>query len=203
MMVFSVISLLVGALGVVAIAANSVAGNLNWFTFVFPMALGSAASIRVGNYVGAGDYAGARAVAKLAIQLALGYAVLASLILFIGRNLLPLIYTQDQAVVVLTAQVLIVVAAYQLFDCLQAAIIGALRGYKDTQFPMWLSISAYWLVALPVGYVLGRGIVGYDLGLPGFFVGLGAGLFVVALVAAWRLNRVSRSEVMIKQLSEY
>ena len=78
MMVFSVISLLVGALGVVAIAANSVAGNLNWFTFVFPMALGSAAGIRVGNYVGAGDYAGARAVAKLAIQLALGYAVLAS-----------------------------------------------------------------------------------------------------------------------------
>ena len=47
MMVFSVINLLVGALGVVAIAANSVAGNLNWFTFVFPMALGSAASIRV------------------------------------------------------------------------------------------------------------------------------------------------------------
>jgi len=39
--------------------------------------------------------------------------------------------------------------------------------------------------------------------LPGFFVGLGAGLLVVALVAAWRLNRVSRSEVMIKQLSEY
>ena len=153
--------------------------------------------------MGAGDYAGARAVAKLAIQLALGYAVLASLILLMGRNLLPLIYTQDQAVVVLTAQVLVVVAAYQLFDCLQAAIIGALRGYKDTQFPMWLSISAYWLVALPAGYLLGRGIVGFDLGLPGFFVGLGAGLLVVALVAAWRLNRVSRSEVMIKQLSEY
>ena len=129
--------------------------------------------------------------------------MLASLILLIGRNLLPLIYTEDQAVVVLTAQVLIVVAAYQLFDCLQAAIIGALRGYKDTQFPMWLSISAYWLVALPVGYVLGRGIAGFDLGLPGFFVGLGAGLLVVALVAAWRFNRVSRSEVMIKQLSEY
>ena len=140
-------------------------------------------------------------MAKLAIQLALGYAV-PPVILLIGRNLLPLIYTQDQAVVVLTAQVLIVVAAYQLFDCLQAAIIGALRGYKDTQFPMWLSISAYWLVALPMGYVLGRGIVGFDLGLR-IFVGLGAGLFVVALVAAWRLNRVSRSEVMIKQLSEY
>ena len=59
---------------------------------------------------------------------------------------------------VLTAQVLIVVAAFQLFDCLQAAIIGALRGYKDTQFPMWLSISAYWLVALPVGYMLGEGL---------------------------------------------
>ena len=53
------------------------------------------------------------------------------------------------------------------------------------------------------GYVLGRGIAGFDLGLPGFFVGLGTGLLVVALVAAWRLNRVSQSEVMIKRLSEY
>ena len=100
-------------------------------------------------------------------------------------------------------KVLVVVAAYQLFDCLQAAIIGALRGYKDTQFPMWLSISAYWLVALTVGYMMGLGIAVFDLGLPGFFVGLGTGLLVVALVAAWRLNRVSQSEAMIKRLSEY
>ena len=174
MMVFSVISLLVGALGVVAIAANSVAGNLNWFTFVFPMALGSAASIRVGNYVGAGDYAGARAVAKLAIQLALGYAVLASLILLIGRNLLPLIYTQDQAVVVLTAQVLIVVAAYQLFDCLQAAIIGALgiQGHAISNVVVDFGLLAGRVAG---GYVLGRGIVGFDLGLPGFLWDSGLG----------------------------
>ena len=61
---------------------------------------------------------------------------------------------------VLTAKVLVVVAAYQLFDCLQAAIIGALRGYKDTQFPMWLSISAYWLVALPAGICWAEGLWG-------------------------------------------
>jgi len=53
------------------------------------------------------------------------------------------------------------------------------------------------------GICVGSRDVGFDLGLPGFFVGLGAGLLVVALVAAWRLNRVSRSEIMIKQLSEY
>ena len=202
MMVFSVISLLVGALGVVAIAANSVAGNLNWFTFVFPMALGSAASIRVGNYVGAKDYAGAREVASLAIKVALGYAVIATLALIVGRHYLPMIYSDDQAVIALTAQALIVIALYQIFDCGQAAIIGSLRGYKDTRFPMWLSVSAYWFIALPVGWALGRGLMGVDFGLPGFYMGLGTGLLVVALISGWRLLRVSHNERMILTFSE-
>ncbi|MDA8627313.1 MATE family efflux transporter, partial [Pseudomonadales bacterium] len=140
MTVFSLVSLLVGSIGIAAIGANTIGGNLNWFVFVIPMALGSAASIRVGYHVGAKDYALAAKVARLSVLISATYAFLASLVLVLGREVLPRIYTSDPAVLALTAEVLLIVAAYQFFDCTQATMIGALRGYKDTQYPMIISI---------------------------------------------------------------
>ncbi|MDA0825200.1 MAG: MATE family efflux transporter, partial [Proteobacteria bacterium] len=165
MTVFSLVSLLVGSIGIAAIGANTIGGNLNWFVFVIPMALGSAASIRVGYHVGAKDYALAAKVARLSVLISATYAFLASLVLVLGREVLPRIYTSDPAVLALTAEVLLIVAAYQFFDCTQATMIGALRGYKDTQYPMIISIIGYWLIALPVGTILGWGLMGWNLGV--------------------------------------
>ena len=201
MTVFSLVSLLVGSIGVAAIGANTIGGNLNWFVFVIPMALGSAASIRVGYHVGAKDYARAAKVARLSVLISATYAFLASLVLVLGREVLPRIYTSDPAVLVLTAEVLLIVAAYQFFDCTQATIIGALRGYKDTQYPMIISIIGYWLIALPVGTILGWGLLGWNLGVLGFWIGLGCGVGFVALFAVVRLYRTSRDVDRISQFS--
>jgi MATE family multidrug resistance protein len=78
MAVFSVVGLAVASLGVTELAANSIAGNVNWATYVFPMALGSAASIRVGYYVGARDLAAAAFAARTAFIVSLGYACIVS-----------------------------------------------------------------------------------------------------------------------------
>ncbi|MDG1923904.1 MAG: MATE family efflux transporter [Pseudomonadales bacterium] len=201
MTVFSLVSLLVGSIGIAAIGANTIGGNLNWFVFVIPMALGSAASIRVGYHVGAKDYARAAKVARLSVLISATYAFLASLVLVLGREVLPRIYTSDPAVLVLTAEVLLIVAAYQFFDCTQATIIGALRGYKDTQYPMIISIIGYWLIALPVGTILGWGLLGWNLGVLGFWIGLGCGVGFVALFAVVRLYRTSRDIDRISQFS--
>ena len=89
MAIFSVIGFMVGTLGVVPLAAHSIAGNISWATFVIPMAIGAAASIRIGFKVGAGDHEDARAVSATAMKLAVGYALLVSL--------LCLLYTSDAA----------------------------------------------------------------------------------------------------------
>ena len=201
MTVFSLVSLLVGSIGIAAIGANTIGGNLNWFVFVIPMALGSAASIRVGYHVGAKDYARAAKVARLSVLISATYAFLASLVLVLGREVLPRIYTSDPAVLALTAEVLLIVAAYQFFDCTQATLIGALRGYKDTQYPMIISIIGYWFIALPVGTLLGWGLLGWDLGVLGFWVGLGCGVGFVALFAFVRLYRTSRNVDAIEHFS--
>ena len=193
MTVFSLVSLLVGSIGIAAIGANTIGGNLNWFVFVIPMALGSAASIRVGYHVGAKDYALAAKVARL--------SVLISAVLVLAREDIPRIYTSDPAVLALTAEVLLIVAAYQFFDCTQATMIGALRGYKDTQYPMIISIIGYWLIALPVGTILGWGLLGWNLGVLGFWIGLGCGVGFVALFAIVRLYRTSRDVDRIARFS--
>ena len=201
MTVFSLVSLLVGSIGIAAIGANTIGGNLNWFVFVIPMALGSAASIRVGYHVGAKDYALAAKVARLSVLISATYAFLASLVLVLGREVLPRIYTSDPAVLALTTEVLLIVAAYQFFDCTQATMIGALRGYKDTQYPMIISIIGYWLIALPVGTILGWGLMGWNLGVLGFWIGLGCGVGFVALFAIVRLYRTSRDVDRIARFS--
>ena len=201
MTVFSLVSLLVGSIGIAAIGANTIGGNLNWFVFVIPMALGSAASIRVGYHVGAKGYALAAKVARLSVLISATYAFLASLVLVLGREVLPRIYTSDPAVLALTAEVLLIVAAYQFFDCTQATMIGALRGYKDTQYPMIISIIGYWLIALPVGTILGWGLMGWNLGVLGFWIGLGCGVGFVALFAIVRLYRTSRDVDRIARFS--
>ena len=201
MTVFSLVSLLVGSIGIAAIGANTIGGNLNWFVFVIPMALGSAASIRVGYHVGAKDYALAAKVARLSVLISATYAFLASLVLVLGREVLPRIYTSDPAVLALTAEVLLIVAAYQFFDCTQATMIGALRGYKDTQYPMIISIIGYWLIALPVGTILGWGLLVWNLGVSGFWIGLGCGVGFVALFAIVRLYRTSRDVDRIARFS--
>ena len=201
MTVFSLVSLLVGSIGIAAIGANTIGGNLNWFVFVIPMALGSAASIRVGYHVGAKDYDRAAKVARLSVLISATYAFLASLILVLGRDVLPIIYTSDPAVLALTAEVLLIVAAYQFFDCTQATMIGALRGYKDTRYPMIISIIGYWVIALPVGTILGWGLMGWNLGVLGFWIGLGCGVAFVALFAIVRLYRTSRNLDRIAQFS--
>ena len=93
MAIFSVISFLVAAISVKEVAANSVAFNLNWLTFVIPMSFGTAAGIRIGFHVGARNFDLARDAATAAIQFCLAYAVVVSLFIVFWRYELVSLYT--------------------------------------------------------------------------------------------------------------
>lgn len=197
MAVFSVIGFMVGSLGVTALAAHSIVGNINWATFVIPMSLGSAVSIRVGYFVGARDFVHARYIAKLSFQISLAYAFVASAALILGRHLLPAIYSSDIEVMQVASTLLILVAVYQIVDCTQATMTGALRGYKDTRIPAIFSLVGYWVLGLPLGMILGFGYFGEAYGVYGFWSGIAIGLLVVALLIGRRLYVTSGDEARI------
>ena len=200
---FSVVTLLIGRLGVDVVAAHQIAGNVGGMTFMVPMALGMAASIRVGFNVGANNIPAARRSGWVAISVALMFALVAAVLVFFGREMIAGLYTTEVPVLMLATDLLLFVVLYQFFDDAQVAAIGALRGFKDTQTPMWVAIVSYWVVGLPVGVVLSFGWWGFDafIGVRGFWVGLTVGLVVAAIFLTARFRWLSRAEHRIAALA--
>ena len=202
MALFAIVGFLVGSLGVVPLAAHSVAGHINWATFVIPMSLGSAAGIRIGFYVGAGEFARAARVARVAFAISLGYAVAVSVVLVVFRHNAVSVYSGDAEVVGLAATLILLVAIYQVFDDTQGAMAGALRGYKDTRAPMVYALLGYWGLALPLGMALGFGWWGLpNMGVFGFWIALSVGLAAVAVAMGLRLYRTGRDPIRIVRLA--
>ena len=202
MVLFTVVGFLVGSLGVTPVAAHSIAGHINWATFVIPMALGTAAGIRIGFCVGAGDIRLAAKVVRTAFAMSLLYAVAVSGLLVLLRHRVVAIYSDDATVTSLAASLILIVALYQVFDDTQGTMAGALRGYKDTRAPMVYSLLGYWALALPLGAALGFGWWSLPaLGVYGFWLALCFGLAAVAVAMGARLYNTSRSPQRIARLS--
>ena len=202
MSMFSAVTLLIGRIGVDAVAAHQIAGNVAGLTFMVPLALGQAASVRVGFNVGAGNLAAARHSGWTAISVAVLFALCAAALLLLFADVIPTLYARDPAVVQLAASLLWFVAFFQLFDDVQVTAIGSLRGYKDTSTPMWIAIVAYWLIGFPTGVMLAFGW--FDLGpmgVKGFWWGLLTGLGVAACVLLARFYWLSRNEPRVTALA--
>ena len=202
MALFGVITLFIAKIGVTEMAAHSIAGNLNWMTYVIPMAMGNAASIRIGFLIGRDELDAARDTGWAMLKFAIGYALTISVLLVALRYSLVSVYTTDAAVTAVAVVLLLFIAVYQIVDDTQAVLVSALRGYKDTAVPMVISLISYWLLALPLGYALAEGLLGNaPLGVYGYWTGLTLSLAVVAVGAGLRLRYISNNYLRIRQLS--
>jgi MATE family multidrug resistance protein len=203
MAIFSVLTLLVGRIGIEAVAAHQIASNVGGITFMIPLALGMAATIRVGYNVGRGDYVAARRSGLLAIGLSLLFAACAAAVLFGFRSEIVALYTQDAQVLATASGLLLFIVLYQPFDDTQVTAIGALRGFKDTRFPMIVALVCYWGVALPIGVGLGFGLFGMPkLGVSGFWWALVAGLTLASIVLLARFQWLSRRADVIAAMAK-
>lgn len=204
MAVFSVIGVLIARIGVAEVAANSIAGNLNWATYVIPAALGNAASIRVGFHVGARNLRAARATSAAVYKFSLIYALAMSAFLVAARYYLIAIFTTDPVVVDIAATLVLFIAVYQLVDDSNAVTVGALRGYKDTRVPMVFGLIGFWFIAVPLGYALAEGHLfpGLAPGVYGYWAAMTLGLTIVAVAMGIRLWYMSGNERKILQFAE-
>ena len=203
MAIFSVISFLVAAISIKEVAANSVAFNLNWLTFVIPMSFGTAAGIRIGFHVGARNFDLARDAATAAIQFCLAYAIVVSVFIVFWRYELVSLYTTDIKVINVAAYLMIFLAVYQIVDDTQAVALGCLRGYKDTFVPMIFGLIGYWIVALPIGHYLAHGPIPTLQGAAGYWTGMALGLTCVATSATLRLSKLTDNPHKALQLATH
>jgi len=188
---FAIASLWAGRLGAAQLAAHSIALNLAAVSYMVPLGISSAATTRVGNKIGAGDPEGAHRAGNVALALGavtmLGFAS----IYVAGRHLIPLAFTGDRTVVAMTAAILPILAAFELFDGLQGVGGGVLRGMGATRMAAFANLIGYYVFGLPLGYWLGQPS---RLGLAGIWWGLALGLFgVAATLVIWIRARGPRS----------
>jgi MATE family, multidrug efflux pump len=200
--VFSAMTLLIGRLGVDTVAAHQIASNVGGLTFMIPLAIGMAASIRVGYNVGAGDFAGARRSGWVAMGTSFGFAIFAAGVLVLAGGLIADLYTNDPAVIAVATELLILVAIYQPFDDVQGTAIGALRGFKDTRTPFFVAVCAYWLVGFPLSWAFGFGYFeSIDYGVYGYWMGLIGGLAVASFVLVGRFAYLTKRPDIVMHMA--
>jgi MATE family multidrug resistance protein len=186
---FATVALLMGTLGAEPAAAHQVAINFSGLVFMIPLGVGMAMTVRIGNALGRRDPVGVHRAARAGFSIVLFTQCLSAVFMLGFPGLIAALYTDDLGVRALVVELLFLAAIFQLPDGLQVAAAGALRGIKDTRIPMLFTVVAYWLIGLPVGYVLG---IHLDYGARGMWGGLIGGLSVAAMLMIGRFLRLSR-----------
>lgn len=186
---FAVAALLIGRLGAVPLAAHQIAITCASTTFMFPLGIAMASTVRIAQAMGAGRPELLRPIA--AGSWALGLVVMAACaVTFLVANVqIATAFVREPDVIRLAASLLIIAGIFQLVDGVQVVGSGLLRGLRDTTGPMLITVAAYWLVALPLGSWLAFGR--HD-GADGMWVGLAWGLAVAAWLLVVRFVRRTR-----------
>jgi len=183
---FVATALIIATLGEDVIASHQVAINIASLFFMIPLGLAMAITVRVGNAVGRGDERGVRYAGFCGIGLTLLTQVSSAALMLGMPYSIARLYTHDPKVIALAAQLIMLAGLFQFSDGIQVAANGALRGLKDTRVPMAITLFAYWIVGMPVGWWLAfhRG-----MGARGMWMGLIAGLTVAAVMLFTRFWR--------------
>jgi len=185
---FGFSAIMMGWLGTFSLAAHQIAINLATISYMTTSGLGAAATIRVGNFLGKQDKHNLRGAAFSMIIIATIIMAAWALLFILGRYFLPSLYIDDPQVIQLTSSLLIIAAFFQLSDGIQVVTAGALRGLQDVKIPSLLIFIAYWIIALPLGYVLAFPL---HLEANGIWIGLFIGLTLTAGAMVVRFNQLS------------
>jgi MATE family multidrug resistance protein len=184
---FGAIGLLMGVLGTIEMAAHQIAITLASLTFMVPLGVASAASVRVGHAIGAGDDARARSAVRAAFLCGVGFMIIPSVAFLTVPHLFAEAFSGDMRVVGFAATLIPIAGVFQIFDGAQAVGAGVLRGAGDTTAPLYVMVSAYWIVGVPVSAYLGFHT---RYGAAGLWWGFVVSLAAVAIVLLLRIRVV-------------
>jgi multidrug resistance protein, MATE family len=187
---FSMAAIMMGWMGTVSLAAHQIAINLASLTYMMATGIAAATTIRVANEYGKKDIPSMRKVGLIGFIMSGSFMAFNAVLLILGRNFLPSLYINDPEVINLASWLIWVAAFFQLSDGIQVVGLGALRGMSDVKIPTIITLIAYWVLALPIGYI--SGII-FKLGPMGVWIGLWTGLTAAAVMLYIRFYKISKT----------
>ncbi|WP_295772596.1 MATE family efflux transporter [uncultured Mucilaginibacter sp.] len=189
---FSAAAIIVGQIGAVEQAAHQVGINLASLTYMMASGISSAAAIKSGNFFGGKSFGELRASALASYHIVLAFMTVTALIFVLANQWLPWIVTSDVGVINIASKLLIIAAFFQLFDGAQVVGLGILRGMGDVNVPTLITLLAYWVIGLPLGYLLG---ITLDMGAEGVWYGLVAGLGIASILLYMRFTATTKKHI--------
>lgn len=184
---FTLSFIIVGWISKEALAAHHIANQIADLTFMLALGIGAATTIRVSHQLGKGDLHALRMAANASIHLVLIMNTIGAGMMISLRHYIPLIFTQDPAVIQIASQLILFAGLFQYADGLQAVGAAMLRGIQDVKRPMQYAFVAYILVALPIGLIC---MFMLKMGAAGIWVGFIAGLSVAAALFHTRFHHL-------------
>lgn len=189
---FGFAAIMVGWFGANALAAHQIAINLASISYMMATGLSAAATIRVGNQLGRKDIPVMRTAGFTIFFMTILFMSMWAMIFIFGRHFLPTLYIDDTEVIQIATSLLVVAGFFQISDGVQVVGLGALRGMADVKIPTIITFMAYWIFALPMGYILGFYL---DLGVVGIWIGLLSGLSVAGILLFLRFNHLTKKMI--------
>jgi MATE family multidrug resistance protein len=180
---FSLAVIMMGWLGENQLAAHQIAINVASTTYMMASGLGIAGGIRVGEGRGLKDVRKIRFSGNVALLLVIIFMTIMMLLIFVFNRFFVELYISDNEVIKIAMQLMLVAAIFQLSDGIQVVSLGILRGIADVNIPTWITMFAYWVISLPLGYFLAFKM---EMDAIGIWVGLLAGLTVSAVLLTGR-----------------
>ncbi len=186
---FSLLGIMLGWIGVTALASHQIMHTLSGVVLMFYLGIGESVSIRVSNYKGLGNMEGVRNVSNTGYVMTFIIGLTLSIVLFLTRNKLGYIFTDNVDVTRTVATMILPMVLYQLGDGLQINYSNALRGFGDVKMLMRYSVLAYIIISLPLSYLFG---ILLDGGAPGVWMGLPFGLTTAGLLYYFRFKKITQ-----------
>ena len=185
---FSASAVMMGWIGALELAAHGIAIQLASLAFMVHIGFSQAATVRAGRALGRRDEVALRTGGVTAMTMSAFYAVITSVIFLLFPDVLVWLFVDPvdpdrDALVRIGASFVIVAALFQLVDGLQVMALGLLRGVQDTAVPMVMATISYWVIGMPVSYLLA---FTFDLGGVGLWLGLVIGLAFAGALLSWR-----------------
>lgn len=184
---FSLVAVLLGPLGPAEVAGHTVAMNVSGLLVIVPAALSAVASVEIGEAMGTSDIDSARQRARSSLTIALFFYAVGLMVIILGTEQIVGLYSDDPEVMLLAPVLLWYCGIMLLPDTLQLIAAGILRGFKESRVIFRITVISYWMVGMPVGCLLGYGILSDAYtGAEGFWIGFICALSCAALLLLLR-----------------
>lgn len=180
---FSITGVMVGWLGTIALAAHQVVISLSTLGFMVYYGVGAAISVRVSNFYGRGELKRVRHATTSGFHLILFLAILLSIFFLITRKYIGYVFTTSDEVVQVVSTLMFIMVFYQFGDSIQITYANSLRGVSDVTSMAVISFIGYFLIALPVSYIMGFVA---NIGITGVWIGYPVGLFLTGIMMCIR-----------------